>query len=255
MRVVHVLEEGFNSINYIFKPIAKKYYPISSIQLLGGLIDYAIENPFKEFHYSELLEKKLIVNSARYLIHDESFEFVDFNVADIFKNIMRGSSYFKVDYRGCIQAPNENYFSVFIDDVYDINNINATRLATAMFFMPNDIIDYIIVEMQKSFVCASSSIGFRVSNCWSINGNSLIEQDSLFAKINQEWGVGAPTIKDINGVDMYTLKLVSSKSVTRTTTEKIEIISRLQQEVFNNYPKKTKQLQKLAKKYLKGKVL
>ena len=39
------------------------------------------------------------------------------------------------------------------------------------------------------------------------------------------------------------------------TSEKIEIISRLQQEVFNNYPKKTKQLQKLAKKYLKGKVL
>ena len=256
MQVIHLLEEQFNRKNFTFKPFAKKYPTVTSLELLERLINYSVENPYRSFHYSTLLENKRIVNVPRYDMSEESLEFVDFDVASIFKETMGQSGYFNKSKPSYLSAPDANYFSLLIES-YDVNKINPSRLATVMFYMPDDIIDYAVEQLilKPSKTTHSLYDGnqnkLRISEHWNVSDNCLLDTESLVPK-EAQWCVGELVGRE--GFKKYynIIEVSSIGDEMRNSEEKINIIKMLQAKVFADYPKKIDELNKLIKKYQEG---
>lgn len=253
--VMHRLEEDYGGEVALFEAKNPKRGSINSLQLLEKLINTAIYSPNKWVSHIDLIESKKDINVLQYKRNKDRY--VDFELSDLSRMLRHKDGFISNIYGQVSYSLDKNNLSLFFGEALtteQIGRLDATRLATVMFLMPEELIDFAISQLILKVSATTNSIysdsknTIRISDHWNVSTGTLLTEDSIIPPVGC-WAVGELVHQNTQQGRFYRITETSTKSVHRNNTQRLAIIKRLQEKVFVGKPKQLQQLADLAAEF------
>lgn len=250
-KVIHQLEEEFaaNHQQRLFESFNSNQPALTSSNLLSTLLDYGLLHEGRWFCADMVAEDDCAIDWDGYKRIPKTAIYASDEMKMLFENLIQGNSkFFHTNRIGQVKHKG-NHFSLLIEASPE--KVDAVRLAAIMFFMPNDIIDYVIERLviipskSTKSVYSNRKNSIRISDHWGNSRSCQITNDSPLVA-NGVWCVGELVNKKNNFNKIYQITKTSTESVSRSDSEKLKIIQRLQKEVFANEPHQIAALEDFA---------